>query len=209
MAVPSSITDLSTTASSNSPSGSENPKEGDNHLRTAYAFIRTLYNWLTDGLSAITCAALTAKGNVVLGDAAGDTLNVAAGAIAVDASGDVTMSGNLAVTGTASAGGSELGYRGVPPISTGATTATTGVRGRVYLATGDITIPDGVFAAGDTFSIMHNASSGTITVVQGSGFSLFLAGTDSSGNRTLGPFGLATVLVTNPSGGVISGAGLS
>lgn len=44
MPVPSAITDLSTTPGSNSPSGSEAPTEGDNHLRTAYAFIRTLYD---------------------------------------------------------------------------------------------------------------------------------------------------------------------
>jgi hypothetical protein len=47
MPIPTSITDLSTTAASNSPSGSEPPIEGDNHLRTAYAFIRQLYDGVT------------------------------------------------------------------------------------------------------------------------------------------------------------------
>lgn len=49
MPVPSLITDLSATAASNSPSGSEAPVEGDNHLRAAYAFIRQLY----DGVSGV------------------------------------------------------------------------------------------------------------------------------------------------------------
>lgn len=44
MPIPSVITDLSTDPASNSPTGNENPIEGDNHIRTAYAFIRTLYN---------------------------------------------------------------------------------------------------------------------------------------------------------------------
>lgn len=42
MPVPASIDDLSTTASSNSPSGSETPTEGDNYLRAAFAFIAQL-----------------------------------------------------------------------------------------------------------------------------------------------------------------------
>lgn len=47
MPIPSNITDLSTTPTSNSPAGSENPIEGDNHIRTAYAFIRQLYDGIT------------------------------------------------------------------------------------------------------------------------------------------------------------------
>ena len=57
MPVPSLITDLSPTAASNSPSGSEAPVEGDNHLRTAYAFIRQLYDGAT-GVAYPTLAAL-------------------------------------------------------------------------------------------------------------------------------------------------------
>lgn len=40
--VPASIDDLSTTASSNSPGGSETPTEGDNYLRTHASFIAAL-----------------------------------------------------------------------------------------------------------------------------------------------------------------------
>lgn len=47
MPIPSNITDLSTTPASNSPAGSENPVEGDNHLRVHAAFIRQLYDGLT------------------------------------------------------------------------------------------------------------------------------------------------------------------
>lgn len=42
MPVPSAITDLSTTASSNSPAGSETPADGDNYLRAHAAFIAQL-----------------------------------------------------------------------------------------------------------------------------------------------------------------------
>lgn len=63
MPIPSAITDLSTTPGSNSPSGSEAPTEGDNHLRTAYAFIRELYN------NKGNAADLGTSGTVTLGDA--------------------------------------------------------------------------------------------------------------------------------------------
>ena len=43
MAIPTLITDLSTTASSNPPAGSESTIEGDNHIRAAYAFIAQNY----------------------------------------------------------------------------------------------------------------------------------------------------------------------
>lgn len=42
MPVPANISDLSTTAGSNPPSGSETPQEGDNHLRAAYSFIKQI-----------------------------------------------------------------------------------------------------------------------------------------------------------------------
>jgi hypothetical protein len=51
MPVPSTIDDLSTTAGSNSPSGSETPSEGDNYIRTLSAFIAALRDKL-DGTSA-------------------------------------------------------------------------------------------------------------------------------------------------------------
>ncbi len=51
MPVPTSIDDLSTTASSNSPAGTEGPGDGDNYIRAHGAFIATLRDKL-DGTSA-------------------------------------------------------------------------------------------------------------------------------------------------------------
>ncbi len=51
MPVPSTIDDLSTTASSNSPAGTEGPGDGDNYIRAHGAFIATLRDKL-DGTSA-------------------------------------------------------------------------------------------------------------------------------------------------------------
>lgn len=68
MPVPSAITDLSATAASNSPSGSEAPTEGDNHLRTAYAFIKQLYDGVS-GVAYPTLAQLASTASASDGDA--------------------------------------------------------------------------------------------------------------------------------------------
>lgn len=54
MPVPASIDDLSTTASSNSPAGSETPTEGDNYIRTAFSFIASLRDKLNGAASTGT-----------------------------------------------------------------------------------------------------------------------------------------------------------
>lgn len=77
MPVPSAITDLSAVAASNSPSGSEAPTEGDNHLRTAYAFIKQLYDGVSGvaypTLAQLASTASASDGAVMVGlhDAAG------------------------------------------------------------------------------------------------------------------------------------------
>lgn len=51
MPIPTSIDDLSTVASSNSPAGGDNPKEGDDNIRALASFIALLRNKL-NGTSA-------------------------------------------------------------------------------------------------------------------------------------------------------------
>lgn len=66
MPVPSSINSLSTTASSNSPAGSETPADGDNYIRTLSAFIATLRDQLNG-----TAATGTVKTAIFSGAQAG------------------------------------------------------------------------------------------------------------------------------------------
>lgn len=83
MPVPTLITDLSATAASNSPSGSEAPTEGDNHLRTAYAFIRQLYDGVS-GVAYPTLARLASTASAADGPALivpSHALNYAAGTL--------------------------------------------------------------------------------------------------------------------------------
>lgn len=56
MPIPSSIADLSTTAGSNSPAGSDPPTEGDNYLRAIQAILKTADNDRVAGSAALSAA---------------------------------------------------------------------------------------------------------------------------------------------------------
>jgi hypothetical protein len=116
------------------------------------------------------------------------------------------IGGNL--TGALSINGVEVGYRNIPGISTTGGTAGVVARGSCYETTGNITVPSGVFSNGDTITI-DNVGSGNISVIQGSGLTMFLAGGTVSGNRTLAVNGLCTIRFRSASVCVISGGGLT
>lgn len=110
-------------------------------------------------------------------------------------------------TGTPQHNGIEIGYRSVPrSITTG--TAVVADRGRCIALSAGLTIPAGVFAAGDAVSL-YNDSGAAVTITQGSGLTLRLVGTATTGNRTLAARGLATVWFNSASEAVISGGGLT
>jgi len=111
MPVPATIADLSTTASSNSPAGSDTPQDGDNYIRALSSFIAQLRDKL-DGTTGATLSSpvmsgtatavnlsvsglLTAEDLTVNSTATVSTLNVL-GNLAVDA--DVTIADDLTVT---------------------------------------------------------------------------------------------------------------
>lgn len=59
MPIPSTIADLSTTASLNSPQGSESPTEGDNYIRALSSIIRQEHDNFADSISATKGAGLS------------------------------------------------------------------------------------------------------------------------------------------------------
>lgn len=78
----------------------------------------------------------------------------------------------------------------------------------VNITTGGVTVPSGVFSAGDAITI-YNDSASDQTVTQGSSVTLRNAGTADTGNRTLAQRGICTVLCVASNEFVITGAGLS
>jgi len=79
---------------------------------------------------------------------------------------------------------------------------------RLVTTNTDITVPQNVFSAGDAITIYAHTSSNT-PIYQGSGTTLRLAGTSTTGNRTLASRGIATIVCVASNEFVISGAGLS
>lgn len=99
--------------------------------------------------------------------------------------------------------------RGLTTPTTGATgTLVAGDRGALVTATGGVTVPASVFSARDVVSIVNN-SAGSITLTQGGGLTMYLAGTATTGNRTLAQRGIATVTFIDATTAVISGGGVS
>ena len=108
---------------------------------------------------------------------------------------------NKTITGLASAStvldslgtGYAIGYRKMPQ-STNTTAAASDVGKHLFVST-TVTIPSGVFVAGDRFRIV-NSGNVALTITQGAGTTLRLAGTATTGNRTLAVYGMAEVLCT-------------
>jgi hypothetical protein len=128
-------------------------------------------------------------------------------------SGTVTTSGNLTLSGSvtsvannATVNGVAIGYRSIPR-STTSGTATTSDVGQCIAVTTGITIPNATFAAGDAISI-YNDSASSITITA-SITTLRLAGSATTGNRTLAARGIATIWFNSSTEAVISGAGVS
>ena len=80
----------------------------------------------------------------------------------------------------------------------------------ISITTGGVTIPNAVMAAGNIVSIYNNSGSSQ-TITQGSSLTLQWAGQSSSttGNRTLGLYGLCTIVFISSSNAVITGSGLT
>ena len=77
----------------------------------------------------------------------------------------------------------------------------------ISISTGGVTVPNGVFSAGDAVTIINNgASDQTITA---SISNLYNAADASTGNRTLAGRGMATIWFRSSGAAYISGAGLS
>jgi hypothetical protein len=78
----------------------------------------------------------------------------------------------------------------------------------ISITTGGVTVPASIFTAGQNIVIYNNSVSSQ-TITQGASVTMTLAGTATTGNRTLAQNGVATVLCTGTNTFVISGAGVT
>lgn len=78
----------------------------------------------------------------------------------------------------------------------------------ISITTGGVTINTDIFSIGDAISIFNNSTSNQ-TITQGASVTLRLAGTATTGNRTLAQYGVCSILCVAANTFVISGAGLT
>ena len=118
-----------------------------------------------------------------------------------------------AVHGSGTFAGTEVGYKTIPQIVTNSSTTintTTSSGAHHYKTTTSavtITFPTGTIGTAITF--VNDASAGDITLIQGTGVTLQLGGTLTTGNRTVGPGGFATALAVTANKWIVSGTGVS
>lgn len=92
---------------------------------------------------------------------------------------------------------------------TGAYVLTANDNGKyIGITTGGITVPAGIFSAGQTVLIYNNSTSSQ-TIAPDPAVTMYLAGTTTTGNRALSSYGVATVLCVGSNTFVITGSGLS
>lgn len=72
----------------------------------------------------------------------------------------------------------------------------------------NVSVPNSIFSTGNTVSV-YNDSALSINLLQGAGVTLRLAGTASTGDRTLAQYGVANILCVSPNVFVVAGDGLT
>lgn len=135
------------------------------------------------------------------------------GAAASGANTDITaLDQDVAVTASGTIAADSIGYRGVPQnAKTAAYTLALSDAGKhISITTGGVTIPANAsvaFPIGTTIAIFNDSgSSQTVAITSDT---LRLAGTTTTGTRTLAAYGLATCVKVKSNVWAISGAGLS
>jgi hypothetical protein len=124
----------------------------------------------------------------------------------------LVSSGNI----TGNTAGFAIGYRDVPQVSfTGNVTMATADAGKHFYSTQStsyiLTIANNAsqaFQTGSAVTII-NQGTGNITVAQGSGVTLYLAGNATAGNRTISTFGMATCIKVATDTWFINGTGVA
>jgi len=77
----------------------------------------------------------------------------------------------------------------------------------INITSGNVTIPEDIFSSGDIITVYNNSTS-VIDIIQGSSTVMRLAGTSTTGTRSLSQRGLCSILCVDTNEFAVSGAGL-
>lgn len=118
-----------------------------------------------------------------------------------------TMTGPLTATALSDSFGS---VRSIPQnAKTAAYTLIASDNGQhISITTGGVTVPTAVFSVGNAVTIFNNSGTAQ-TITQGASTTIYNSGDGTSGSRTLGARGIATILCVAADTFAITGAGLT
>jgi hypothetical protein len=117
----------------------------------------------------------------------------------------LTVSGNTATVTTANYA---IGYRDIPQNTTFGTLVTTD-GGKHYYGSGTLTLPTNAAVPLSVGTTILVVASGTTTISPSAGVTLRLAGTNTTGARTLAIHGMATIIKVNTNLWYVNGTGLT
>lgn len=130
------------------------------------------------------------------------------GAPSWDASGNLTAGGGVTATGSVTDNKGNVRSI-VQNAQTSAYVLVAADAGKfINITTGGVTVNTSVFSVGDAVTIYNNSASSQ-TITQGASVTMYLAGTATTGNRTIAQRGVATILCVAANTFVISGAGVT
>lgn len=191
------------------------PTAGDLWWNSSNGQMYTYYNdgtssqWVVANSFTGGSAYLPLSGGTLTGNLAGTSASFSGTVSGVTGSFTGTVSG---VTGafTGALSDSIGNVRDVPQNAqtTGYTLVATDNGKHIAITTGGVTVPASVFAVGDIVSIYNNSASNQ-TITQGASVTMYIAGTATTGNRTLAQRGLVTLLCVASNTFIINGGGLS
>ena len=145
----------------------------------------------------------------ILGNAATSTSTTGNAGTATNPQGGGTFITSLNIATQAVASAAVSTYAKQVPTSANATgTLVAGDAGKCLDVAVGQTVPAAVLSGGDIVSVFNN-SAAPILLTQGAGLTLRLAGTATTGNRTIAAYGMATLWFASPTVAVCSGPGVS
>ena len=127
---------------------------------------------------------------------------------------ELAASGFLGMTGYTGSQGS-IGYVGSKAsslfnsIQNSSYTLQSSDDGNLINTSSNIIVPSDVFSAGQTITIYNSSQLTGITITQGSGVTMYLVNSTTTGDRTVGVNGIAVVICVATNTFVVSGGGVS
>lgn len=159
------------------------------------------------------------NGQLLIGNSSGNTLakgtlTAGSGINVTNGAGSITIVAENVTTLSSSAtiGTYAVGYRDLPQISggTGYTLTLTDGNKHVLMTSGTVTVPNNTSVAlgiGTLVSVVAGSSS--VGIAGATGVTLRLAGSSTTGSRTLSAYGVATLFKTATNTWYVSGAGVT